>query len=287
MRHVTVTELKILEALAEFQYLTTSQFLRLGILQTATSLYPHINRLTKEHNPKIGRVHYAVSPAKGRQESTVFLTKHGAKRLLEAGYDIEQIKFPKSDTVSFATDYLHRLWTVDFFVSLKNWALESEYDLTDFYYYFQQTGSNRSNKGGRSLSDNRLDIDLEGIRYVIPDGVAIVEREHTTPVFIFFEQHNGKDTKRFLRQVHGHCVALREGLASIKYNVKFNGEYVANRVFCAFEHEACMLASMSRLAKSPDFQPYIDYFYFRTTESINEGKFDEGWQLANKKPVGV
>ena len=287
MRTFSVTELNILEALAQFQYLTTSQMVRLGISKSRKTIYPHLARLSKQHRPAIGRVHYTVSPINGRPESTVYLTRDGVKWLIESGYEPEAIKYPKQTTVNFASDYRHRLWTVDFFVSVKNWADRSQYELGALEYYFQQSATNRTNKGGRSLAVTRIDIDLEGVSYIMPDGIGLVERENTSPVFIFFEQHNGKDTKRFLQQVHGHVLAIREGIPAIKYGVKHAGQYVSNRVFCCFEHESCMQASMHRLAKSEHFRPYLRFFYFRTTKSINEGVFEEGWYLASGHEAGI
>ena len=90
-----------------------------------------------------------------------------------------------------------------------------------------------------------------------------------------------------MQQVHGHVLAIREGLPSIKYEVKHAGQYVANRVFCSFEHESCMKATMHRLAKSEQFKPYLRFFYFRTTESINEGIFEDGWYLASGAPAEI
>jgi len=281
MRTFSVTELKILEALAQFQYLTSSQMVRLGIVKSRKTIYPHLARLSKQHKPAIGRVHYTINPIHGKPESTVFLTRDGMKWLVESGYEPSLIKYPKQTTVNFASDYQHRLWTVDFFISVRNWAERSQYEMGEIEYYFQQSATNRNNKGGRNLAITRIDIDLEGKDYIWPDGICIIEREHTKPVFIFFEQHNGKDTKRFLEQVHGHVLAIREGIPAVKYGVKHAGQFVSNRVFCCFEYESCMVAAMRRLAQSDHFKPYLRFFLFRTTESLNAGTFEDGWLLAS------
>ena len=115
--------------------------------------------------------------------------------------------------------------------------------------------------------------------------MAIVDRGEKKPLFAMIEQHNGKDAKRFLKQAYGHTLAISEGLPSIKYDVKHDGDYVANRVFCVFEHPACMASAMYRLAKSEDFQPFLPLFCFKSEEAMEKTGFGTGWVLANGKPA--
>jgi hypothetical protein len=288
MRHFSATEQAILQSLALFQYLTATQCMKLGITKTRKGVYPTLARLIAEHKPTIARINYTVSPVYGRPESVHYLTAQGVKILQEMGLGEGDIKHPRRTSVSFASDHSHRISTINFFIAVKLWADRKAYDMRDFSFYFQQGGgSNRNNKGGVSLSDNRLDIEAHGVGYIVPDGVVIVDRPDATPVFALFEQHNGKDTKRFLEQVHGHTLAMAEGIPSIKFDVKHAGEYVANRVFCVFENEACMQSAMHRLAKSADFQPFLPLFYFKTETSLDTTNFEDGWLLANGKSIGI
>jgi len=288
MRHFSATEQAILQALALFQYLTATQLMKLGITKTRKGVYPTLARLMAEHKPTIARINYTVSPVYGRPESVHYLAREGVKILQEMGLDAGEIKHPRRTAVTFASDHSHRISTINFFIALKLWVDRKGYTLRDFSFYFQQGGgSNRNNKGGVSLSDNRLDIEAHGVGYIVPDGVAIVERPNTTPVFILFEQHNGKDTKRFLEQVHGHTLAMAEGIPSIRFDVKHDGEYVANRVFCVFENEACMQAAMHRLAKSADFQPFLPLFYFKSESALDTTGFEEGWIAANARQAEI
>jgi hypothetical protein len=119
----------------------------------------------------------------------------------------------------------------------------------------------------------------------VPDGTGVIDRIDKTPIFFLFEQHNGKDTGKFLKQMHGHTEAIKSGSASLKYNVTHNGEHIANRVFCVFKNEACLKASKYRLAKSSDFEPFIDFFHFKSNEDLKNKPFAEGWELANGQAV--
>lgn len=258
-----------MQELAEFQYLTSSQFVRLGLTKTRKGIYPVLKKLSEGIRPELGKINYNVSPTHGRPESVYFLTSRGAKHLVERhGADDKDIKRPKRNSVSFASDYYHRIWTVDFFINLKLWCDQKNYSLRSFSYYFQQSnGSNRNNRGGRSLADNRIDIERGGIGYIVPDGVFIVDRPGQKPLFGLFEQHNGKDTGKFLRQVYAHTQAMLEGAPSIYYDVKHKGAYVGNRVFCQFEHESCKNAVVTRLARSEDFAPFRERFVFDFEET--------------------
>ena len=251
MKHTyySKTEERVLQELAEFQYLTSSQFVRLGLTKTRKGIYPVLQKLSSGVKPEIGKINYNVNPVYGRPETVFYLTTKGAKHLIQQhGYEEDAIKRPKRSSVSFASDYHHRVWTVDFFIGIKLWCQEEGYTLRYFSYYFQQSGgSNRNNKGGKSLADNRIDVESGGIGYIIPDGVFIVDRPEQKPIFGLFEQHNGKDTAKFLRQVYAHTQAMLEGAPSIQYNVKYEGEYVGNRVYCQFEHESCLRAVQYRL----------------------------------------
>lgn len=281
------TSISILKELAKFQYLTVSQFVKLGLTKTNRGIYPVIRKVTDGNRALVKKINYTVQPGKGRPESVHYLSKRGVKFLIENNIlEDNQIKRPKREAVSFSNDYYHRVWTVDFFVAVILWAKEKEYHARDFYYYFQQSnGSNRNNKGGVSLSDNRIDINESGIGYIIPDGVGVIDREEQTPFFFLFEQHNGKDTARILRQIHGHTVAIENGLPSIKYDIQHQGEPVSNRVFLVFEYESCMKATMHRLAKSEDFKPFINHFLFKTNETMGETDFSNGWELVSGKEV--
>jgi hypothetical protein len=286
MRQFSETEQAVLEYLAEFQYLTSTQFMRLGLTKTRKGIYPALRRMLEDFRPTIARINYTVSPTQGRPESVHYLTNYGVKTLVKMGLDEAKIKHPRRSSVTFASDHAHRISTINFLIDMKLWVNAKGYGLDDFTFYFQQAGgSNRFNRGGHSLSDNRIDIENEGVGYIMPDAIAIVERKELPPLFALFEQHNGKDTKRFLEQVHGHILAMERGAPSIKFDVKHNGEFVANRVFAVFENEGIMQASMQRLAKSSDFRDFLDRFYFKSEAMLEATGFGESWLLANGREV--
>lgn len=287
IKYLSEFQRKVLVRLSVFQYLTANQIVRLRTYKKRNYLYEGMKPLMEGKSPLVKRVDYPVIPGVGKLEGIYYLTKKGAKLLIEhTDLEPEKIKYPKREAVNFERDYFHRVQTVDFFISAQLWAEDNGYSMEDFYYYFQQSsGSNRNNKGGRNLSDNRLDIDRGGVGYIVPDGIGIIERGTEKPVFFLFEQHNGKDRNRFLKQVHGHTLAIEDGAASLKYDVKHNGEHMANRVFCVFENSACMHSARTQLSQSQDFPDFMDFFLFKTHEDLLNTSFGEGWELANGQAV--
>lgn len=279
-----VTQERLLFELADFQFLTVSQAMRLiGLSSTAIS--DNLSRLAKEKNPTVACQDYMNNGRWGRNESIYYLTAAGVKVLEQRGLSADQIKFPKGRRVAFTSDYHHRIWTVDVFIALKLYAKAEGHELEYFSYYFQQNaGSNRHNKGGKHLSDNRIDVGAMGMGYVVPDGVFMLRREGDKPIFGLVEQHNGDDTSRAMKQIEAHCVALSKGAASLAFDAKHEGEYVGNRVFFSFELENYMRYAMHRFAKSAAFEDFGHCFLFRSAQSIREGNFEDEWVYANGAP---
>lgn len=275
--------------LAEFQYLTNSQLEKL-LDRSKSAVSRNMTALVNTFNPLVMRVDYLNNGKWGRNESIYYLSERGVKALESRGLDRERIKYPKRKVLAFNSDYFHRVRTVDFFVSLKKWSQSQSqsqaYELESFSYYFQQnSGSNRNNRGGQHLSDNRIDVEQDGVGYVVPDGIFMLRRGEQMPIFGLFEQHNGRDTGKLLRQIQAHCVAITHGVPSIAYDAKHEGEYIANRVFVSFEHEACMKATMYRLAKDEAFQPLRPLFVFKLSSEMRDTPFSEGWVHVDGRSV--
>lgn len=276
------THIEILKVLAKFQYLTVSQFVKLNITKTKSGIYNSTPHLTRGRRPLVKKADL-VTPKLGRIEALHYLNSYGAKFLVNNEIlNNNEINRPQRKEVYIKSDYFHRVWTVDFFISAFLWAKKNSFIIDNINYYFQQSrGSNRNNKDGQSLSDNKIDINIDGVGYIIPDGVGLIYRKEKTPLFFLFEQHNGKDTKRVLQQIHGHVIAIINGLPSIKYQIKYQNEYISNRVFIVFEYESCMKATIKKLANSSDFQPFIKYFLFKTNEQLNNTCFSKEWLYIN------
>ena len=113
----------VLEALAEFRYLTIPQMVEMNISKNADSLRNHtLNRLINSHRKAIKYHDFGWIPQRGRLARVYYLTHYGAEILAEAWrMEAERIEYPKGG-IQFSSDYTHRMNFIDFHISFKRWA---------------------------------------------------------------------------------------------------------------------------------------------------------------------
>ncbi len=268
------SELKILESLARYKYLTVSQMHTLNIIKNKNGLYERLRKLKGRSKPYIEKNIFGVYPGKGRLEDFYYLTIPGQKFLIE-NLDLEQedIKLPKGTSSLFARDYFHRFETINFYIYLDKWANETNTNILFLDYYFDKIGDNRTNKNLRAK--NKIEIEQTG-GYIIPD-IVIKFLYQNKPYLFFMEQHNGKDTKKLLKQLYYHLLALEEGKGAEKYKLEKN-----HRVAIVFEFESILKATLERLQEIEDFKGFEHFFIFKTNESLKKEFFSNWITLDNK-----
>lgn len=285
LKILTDVEQEILFNLAKFQYLQAPQLTKLGVSKSESYIRKRANALSKGSKPLLKIIEDGPNSKAIRRHNIYHLTAHGGKALKDV-LEGKNVLYPRQYNVDFSKQYFHRVYSINFFISLEVWAKNKGYEIEDFQYYFRQTGTNRNNRGGKDLSENRLDIEKDGVGYIVPDGIFLAHRGENKPIFGLFEQHNGKDTGRIIEQIKSHCIALRHGIPSMRLDVKYDGNYIANRVFICFEKKGCMRATMKRLASASDFEGFMPYFHFACIEDENPF-LSESWVYADGKAVEI
>jgi len=269
------SQIEILEYLAKFKYLTISQLHQLGVLKNKTGIYQIIKPLKDGKYNMVDLKNFGVAPVYGKLESFYFLTKHGVKFLQEELFYENEIKYPLGQTSLFSRDYFHRKFTIDFYINFFLYLNKTDNTLIFADYYFDKLGSNRTKANLRAK--NHISIEqTEG--YLIPDMVFKFNINEKDYLFLF-EQHNGKDTKKLIRQLQNYILILETGAASIKYNFD-----KSVRVVIAFEQKSIKDATMKRLSTIKEFYPFINFFIFKTNEEIREDFFSN-WCLFDKSSV--
>lgn len=76
-----------------------------------------------------------------------------------------------------------------------------------------------------------------------PDGIGLYMAMGQARL-VLFEQHNGHDAKRAIKQMKHHCLALAKGTYSDRYGLK-----TSTKVIYLFEHDSCMRAVMNRFVQ--------------------------------------
>ncbi|MEY8214278.1 MAG: replication-relaxation family protein [Colwellia sp.] len=273
MKNITERQLQILEHLAEFKFLTTTQLTGLLGVKTITSINVLLKKLSDGKGALTRSKDFGFYPGFGRLPRIHFLSTKGAGFLAEnLELEREKIKVPKENKLMFQRDYFHRVASVDFNIGLSKYCKLKGFNKVFFDYYFDMNGSQRNGDG---KAKNALPV---GELQIIPDGVGKVSTQKGDTVFLF-EQHNGKDTKRAVQQIFNHMQAIAEMSANKKYN-----HQKSVRVLYIFESGSCKKAVVRELYKRQDITSFKDYFLFKTQEQLQEN-FNENWLLFNGEYV--
>lgn len=267
MKNITERQLQILEHLSEFKFLTTSQLTGLLGVQTITSINVLLRKLSEGKGALTKNKDFGFYPGFGRLPRIHFLSPKGVDFLEEnLGIERNKIKAPKENKLMFQRDYFHRVATVDFNIGLRAFCLENGFEKLFFDYYFDMNGSQRN---GTGKAKNALPI---GDFQIIPDGVGKITNGEMENLFLF-EQHNGKDSKRAIKQIFNHIQAIAELSANKKYSHK-----KSVRVFYVFESESCKKTVLREFYNRSDLISFKEYFLFKTQEQLKTN-FSSDWLL--------
>lgn len=261
----------ILQLLAEYKYLTTSQFLELGVASSTRAVQHQLYALKTGSHPFIESLGNITPSAKGRLENLYHLSKRGVNFLADAmGEDIQRIRYPKAKNPFPAPDYYHRKESINFHISLSRWAKEAHVDIDLIQFYFDKTGNNRS--GNQSTTLKALTrIEIKDGDFYIPDAAFVLNKQGKRNLFLF-EMENGKNTLRILRQIAKHQAGISYDRPLEKYN-KASSCYT----LFVFDLEATKNATLARLNELKYIENYNECFFFNTAKQI-KNDFANGWQ---------
>lgn len=263
------SRIHILEALAKYKYLTTIQMERLGIMRSRKYIGDELKGMRLSSTPLVECLTFGVVPNRGKLPYFYHLTKYGKQYLVEAlKYEEGEVRIPIGITSPFNYDYFHRTYTIDFHISLQQWADKNEVEVVFFDTYFDKTGNNRKNANLKT----KTKVSLSKEKFFIPDGVFMLELSDGERELYCLEVHNGKNTKKLMGQLTNHLYLLTSGRLSIKYKYQW-----AHRILVVFENESIMRAALSRCANMPLFQYTHEHFLFKTLDSILKEDFFHGW----------
>jgi len=272
IKHFTNSQIKTLEMLATYRYLTGQQMMKLGVCKNKHTLSRLLAPLAREKKAYIKVFSFGVQVGVGRLPFLYCLTPRGARLLAEYWQcDPKEIRNPKGVKI-FSRDYHHRVATIDFEIELKQFAEIHELNVSLFNTYFDVTGANNHpDPDVRRLSKNRIPI---GDIYFIPDAIIKIDGANKSWVFTL-EVHNGFDTKRLQRQLEKHLLALNQGTVSTFLNYPY-----AHRILSILEDRKALKAVLNRICADVAFQEALPFFAFSTLEDIREN-FVKNWWFAD------
>ena len=273
MLHITPIQENVLYKLAEYKFLTISQFAEiLGSSPNWTRT--QINKLIEIG--VLGSTSYGVIPQKGLLEKVYYLTAKGTKILCDdLGIEKEKIRYPIGE-VTFRHDYFHRFWTVNVHIALNKFIEANNGQSFTLLTYYDKIGSQR--KEGMTVA-TRLDFEDEQKNkvHINPDMLAGYYLNNK-PYLFAIEIYNGKDTQRVIEQVKKVFIAIYEGSTAQKFPVK-----KSSRLLLVFEHEAILKATLQRVKPIlSDFEDPDSVIFANTSESMKKD-FGANWIDLNGK----
>ena len=264
-------QVRILEALGKYRFLTNSQLtaLNIGHINRVRENTRKLSMMTSKRKSLIGKIVFPTSAKFGRLENVFYLKKRGAEGLAEAlGRSPEEFDFVNT-IAAYYQDYWHRKYCIDFQIRLfEKIEIEKEYNETleipVFDRYFDKTGANRTKVGTdykRLRARTRADFDGES--YIIPDLNFIIQKKGNANARALFcmEMTNGKDTKRVLSQIEKHISAIQYGILAQKYHLSTNPH-----VLFLFSEKGLMEAVMRRFFEVKEAEKFKKLFFFSHIE---------------------
>jgi len=254
------TNIRALELLGVYTYLSSSQFMKLGLAKHQQSISKILNRFFEQKKPMIKKLTFPVDPQRGKLENIYLLSKEGAKFLSELkDVDLDSISYPKGSG-EFFRDYNHRKRTIDYHIKLRLEAKEKNYTVEFFDTYFDKIGNQKAKSKDNKLQ-SKTKVELEDGSFFIPDAIyktVQTRNDGSTQDYLYaLEIHNGADTKRAIETIDKHLVALADGGLSRKYDY-----YYAHKVVVVFENEKYKENLVSKLSRENRFDEMLEYFEF-------------------------
>lgn len=216
---INSSQIKAIESLKIYRYLTASQMVRLGIYKTEKGLRDKIlSKLKAQPYPLIKSVDFGFVAGKGRLPQLHYLTKRGALTLADLhGVGLDTIPYPIG-AVQFSRDYFHRTEFINLHIALRQYAERTGQEVDFFHSYFDSTGNQRQ-KNSQLIRDTQVQLNGETL---IPDGNFRLAMHDGQSRLFTLELHKGTNTNKILAQLENHARIIESGLLANKYQHPFD-----------------------------------------------------------------
>lgn len=253
-------ELKILEALARYNYLTTSHMVkRLGFCKHGSYLNKFLNHLKER------RLIYVVE-APSQKEYFYCLTPRGVKVLMaNHDWDDVDIKRPKGRPPGIKTDHNHRYHFTNCLIDLYKASQEHGFYIHWCDLYTEKIGKVQS----------KARINLGDGRYIEADAIFLLDVGGDEKLFIL-EYEKKPDISRIYEKMikYRRMIYRKEPTETLRAQKKMT-EKKSPRILYVFEDEQKMMSVRQRMIDSKMFNDIRRWFLFKTKEET--ANFVPGW----------
>jgi len=262
---ITPIKEHIIKALAQYQYLTNSQIMKLGISDNIKVIRKHVKELSDTNRPFIGSIRYGATQRMGKREYFHYLKKKGVRLLLDHLFYLpEQIKAPKSKSPNITTDYQHRKSTIDFQIAVSQHMQQQDGKILFFDTYYERIGNNRTGiSRAKTAVERKQNYLLADALFMIQVPLADQYKKH----LYAFEMHNTNSTKNIFEQLYRYLECLELGSITLKY-----GFDRASRILSVFEDANKMHNTLKRIKAHSSFDNVRGLYLFKPlAEIVNDG----------------
>jgi len=274
----TQHRINALIALARFEYLTTDQFLRLGVSSNESNLSNRVLKPLKTVSPKLIE-HYNQGQERGVW-GLYYLSKSGAEfAAAEMGRPLSSIRWPKSKLQNNKRfrDFEHRrgtIWCIiEFYLYCQKHGLALDFVKT----YYQGTGAQRGKIKFTPDTQRHLKNGVE----IEPDLLLkFTMRDEKKRVFAL-EFHRGNDSGRVIEQLMLNAQAISDEVFS-----KRSENSSLSMVLSVYEDENTLKNVLKHLRRISDFQPFAPGFAFCTLDAL-KADFSKAWIKLDGSPYSL
>jgi hypothetical protein len=271
-------EIAVLEALAQYRYLTVSQFVEIGLFKTAKQARDtYLSPMKRKRRALINAVDFGFVAGKGKLPQIHHLTKNGAEALAEyRSVELNEIRYPIGK-VQFSRDYFHRVEFISLHIALRKYAERTGQGVDFWHSYFDSKGNQRqSNK--QLIRDTQVTLYHQNI---VPDGNFRLDMLDGESRLFTLELHKGTNTKRIIKQLENHARLVELELLPDKYDHPHD-----NYVLSVYNHKGTLEAVKKRFLDNKRLAEYSEYYIFNSVEQVI-ADFSQGWHYFNNEKFEI
>lgn len=280
MRNLTPAAVKVLEALATYQYLTPSLVVMIKIL---THRGAAVRRTAREQlfPQLVGRrlVDWRTFPFPNSlksKDNLYCLNARGARFLGELwGVDPKEIRYP-SNIQKLRQDIDHRVALVKFHIQFMHWLRDADGICDAFDRYFGRVANPKPHRRGLVSATTVFHQDGK----IVPDAIVKFSANGVERLCAVEIHHNDR-TGRIIQQLTGYLPALQERAISLRY-----GYEGMPFILSIFDEANVLELTKKRFLGSKALAPASKGFLFNTLEQVCDD-ITQGWHYANGKEARI
>lgn len=261
------TEIKILEALAVYRFMTAEQLARVGAA-ARTHIHDTLRTLSRRKPHMVHMLDFGVRQGIGRLARLYALTPHGASVIADYDAAFGDL-LTHRHLNAFAEQYEHRVGCVDFHIRLRQWA--AGFGATVNFFDADYDPVSGGGPGKQPTKKTHIPMQKHGA--IIPDAIFSVTDNRSVVRLYAFELYRRKHTARVVEQLEPYLDAFTSNAIENRYQYPN-----AVRVLVLFDSSQGMELVCERLRQHPGFRHDKEAFHLASEERV-KADITEGWQL--------